>query len=78
MNDKTFDISLAYDGIQYQGWVTPSAEHHADGMPRSFHVVLNETMFGNLSKSGDNWVIDQQRPAAMVEQVGKLIQSQIR
>lgn len=78
MNHKTFDISLEYDGIRYQGWVTPSEEQHPNGMPRSYHVVLNETMFGNLSKSDGKWVTDQQRPAAMVELIGRQIQAQVK
>jgi len=78
MNQRTFDISLEHNGIAYQGWVTPSDEAQPNGIPRSFHVVLNETMFGNLSKSGDKWVVDQQRPDEMVEKVGLIIQSKIK
>lgn len=78
MNQETFDISLEHDGIAYQGWVTPSNETQPNGIPRSFHVILNETMFGNVSKSGDKWVVDQQRPDAMVEKVGLIIQSKIK
>jgi hypothetical protein len=74
MNDKTFNIALDYEGIHYKGWVTPSEKKHDDGQPRSYHVVLNDTLFGNLSKTDDKWVIDEQRPAGMVDQVGGLIQ----
>lgn len=78
MNQKTFDISLEHDGIAYQGWVTPSEEARINGTPRSYHVVLNETLFGNLSKSGDQWTVDEQRPAGLVNKVGLLIQSRIK
>ena len=75
MNDKTFNIALDYEGIHYQGWVTPSDKLHADHKPKSFHVVLNDTMFGNLSKDGEKWAIDEQRPAGMVQEVGRFIQA---
>lgn len=74
-NEKTFNIALDYEGIHYQGWITPSDKIGEDGMPRSFHVVLNETMFGNLSRSGDTWTVDEQRPDGLVQEVGRYIQS---
>jgi hypothetical protein len=75
MSDKTFNIALDHEGMHYEGWVTPSDKLTEDGKPKSFHVVLNETMFGNLSLSGEHWTVDEQRPAGLVEEVGKYIQS---
>lgn len=76
MHDKTFNIELTYNGMQYTGWVTPSGQTNDQGKPRSFHVVLNEIMFGNLSLNDHKWTIDEQRPAELVEAVGQIIQSQ--
>jgi hypothetical protein len=45
-----------------------------DGIPASFHVVLNETSFGYLSFSNGKWRADQQRPAELVDAVGEYIQ----
>ena len=75
MNDKTFNIALDYEGIHYEGWVTPSDKEGADGKPKSFHVVLNETMFGNLSSSDGTWTVDEQRPEGLVKEVGNYIQA---
>lgn len=75
MNDKTFNIVLDYEGTHYEGWVTPSDKKGTDGKPKSFHVVLNETMFGNLSFSNNNWTVDEQRPEGLTNEVGKYIQS---
>jgi len=41
----------------------PSDKLNDKGMPVSFHVVLNEVSFGNLSLSGGKWIIDEDRPA---------------
>lgn len=75
MPDTSFDIAFEYDGIYYKGWVTPAEGHNEAGKPRSYHVVLNDTLFGNLAHHNDQWTIDEQRPAAMVEIVGGIIAS---
>lgn len=75
MNDKTFDIAFDYEGVHYTGWVTPSERVQADGQPGSYHVVLNDTLFGNVSFNNDQWTVDQQRPAGLVAEVGRIIQS---
>lgn len=75
MNDASFNIAFEYDGIQYKGWVSPAEAQNTSGKPRSFHVVLNDTMFGNLAYHDDQWSVDEQRPAAMVEIIGRIIQS---
>ena len=75
MNEKTFNIAFDFEGIHYEGWVTPSEKTGTDGKPKSFHVILNETMFGNLSFSDDTWTVDEQRPEDLTNEVGKYIQS---
>lgn len=75
MSDQTFNIALDFEGVHYEGWVTPSDKKKQDGQPASFHVVLNETMFGNLSLSGGTWAVDEQRPEGLVQEVGKCIET---
>jgi hypothetical protein len=75
MSKEPIDIALDYEGIHYKGWATPSSTKNDQDQPRSWHVILNETMFGNLSQSDGNWVIDEQRPAGMVEKVGQVIEA---
>lgn len=75
MNKDTFNIVLDYEGTHYEGWVTPSDKKSKDGKPASFHVVLNETMFGNVSLNGDSWTVDEQRPDGLVQEIGKYIQT---
>lgn len=78
MNDQSFNITLDFEGTHYEGWITPSDKTEADGKPKSFHVVLNETMFGNLSLSEDTWTVDEQRPEGLVKEVGKYIQANLK
>jgi hypothetical protein len=75
MNKTTFDIAFDYEGVHYTGWATPADHVQADGQPASYHVVLNDTFFGNVSYHDDHWMVDQQRPAGLVAEVGRIIQS---
>ena len=76
--EKIFDIEVECDGTNYKGWANPSGKFNDDGLPASFHVVLNETSFGHLSYSNGKWSSDQQRPAALVEAVGEGIRQQYK
>ncbi|MBC7901787.1 MAG: hypothetical protein H7Y27_00120 [Gemmatimonadaceae bacterium] len=72
---SSFDINLSHDGRDYKGWVRPSARLSEAGLPVSYHVVLNDTLFGNLSIQNDIWVVDEQRPASLTQALGQIIQS---
>lgn len=72
--DKIVDIEFDCDGKHYKGWINPSEELHNDGLPASFHVVLNNVSFGYLSFTNGQWSSEEQRPADLVETVGNLIQ----
>jgi hypothetical protein len=74
MDDKIFDIAFEAGGKQYKGWVNPSGKMNGDGQPASFHVVLQDTSFGFLSLHNCKWTINEQRPAELVEAVGKEIE----
>ena len=74
MEDNIFDIEFELEGKTYRGWVNPSKQLNEDGMPASFHVVLNETSFGYLSFNNCKWSVNEERPSQMVKQVGKLIE----
>ncbi len=71
--EKFFDIEVETGGTMYTGWVNPSDKLNGDGFPVSFHVVLNQTSLGHLSLNNGKWSADEQRPAALVEAVGKQI-----
>jgi hypothetical protein len=74
MNKQFFDIAFRFDDKAYTGWVHPSDQLNEDGNPRSYHVVVNDTAFGNLSFANCKWSVDEQRPTALVKLIGKLIE----
>jgi hypothetical protein len=74
--DKIFDIAFNAAGRQYKGWVNPSDNKNAKGLPSSFHVVLNDTSLGILSYHNGKWAVNEERPAAVVEAAGREIEKQ--
>lgn len=72
--DKIFNIEFDSEGIHYEGMVNPSDKLRDDGRPASYHVILNHVHFGNLSYDRDRWLVDEQRPAHLVEASGKAIE----
>jgi hypothetical protein len=73
MNRNTIPVQFEHKGLAYDGWATPSEQQHEDGEPKSYHVVLNMVMFGDLSLNHGKWLSDQQRPHELVVEVGKLL-----
>lgn len=71
--DKIFDIEFEYENKPYIGWVNPSDELNEDGLPISFHVVLNNVSFAYLSYDKGNWISDSQRPEGIIVEVGNKI-----
>ena len=71
--DKIFDIEFQSGGRSYKGWVNPSDKLSDTGLPASFHVVLNNVFFGNLSLSAGKWNVDEDRPDALVDAAGREI-----
>jgi hypothetical protein len=71
--DKIFDIEFEYENKAYKGWVNPSDDLNADGLPSSFHVVLNEVSFAHLSYNNGKWVADAQRPSGLIDEAGNKI-----
>lgn len=76
--DKIFDIEFEHGGKPYKGWANPSEKLHDDGLPASFHVVLNNVSFGHLSFSGNQWTADEWRPEGLAEAIGKQIEKQYK
>ncbi len=74
MTDQIFDISFEFNEKKYKGFVNPSDKTSESGIPLSFHVVLNEVSFGDLSFDQCKWVINEKRPAGLVSLVGKQIE----
>lgn len=77
MEDNSFDIAVDAGGKHYDGWATPSAHKKEDGSPKSFHVVLNGVMFGNVSCNDTVWNVDEPRPDDLTEAVGSLLRKLI-
>jgi hypothetical protein len=73
MNRTSIPVQFEHKGLAYNGWATPSEQLYDDGEPKSYHVVLNMVMFGNLSLNLGKWLSDQQRPPELVVEVGKTL-----
>ena len=72
--DKIFNIAFEAEGTTYTGWVNPSEKSNKDGFPASFHVVLNDASFGHVSHNNGEWTVDEDRPAGLIEKVGRAIE----
>lgn len=77
MDKRSIPLSLQHGSISYNGWATPSDKHHADGYASSYHVVLNEVFFGDLSFNSGKWTISEQRPHDLVVAVGMALESAV-
>ena len=74
MEDNIFDIAFTYDQKPYKGWVNPSDKLNKEGQPSSYHVVLNDISFGNLSFHECKWSVNEERPSKLVKLVGEAIE----
>ena len=74
MENRIFDISFENDGKRYSGWVNPSDKINENGIPVSFHMVLDGTSFGYLSFNDCKWTINEERPSSLIEAVGHEIE----
>jgi hypothetical protein len=74
MQDTIIDITFEYDEIKYTGTVHPSEKLNESGTPASFEVVLNNSLFGNLSFEDCKWVSNEKRPSQLVKQIGRQIE----
>jgi hypothetical protein len=72
--DNIFDIAFEAEGKEYKGWVNPSGTKHENGIPDSFHVVLNDVSLGHLSYNNGHWSINEDRPVAIVAAAGREIE----
>lgn len=70
MEDRIFHIQFQVDGKEYTGMVNPTEKLRDDGMPASFHVVLNHVNFGYLSFNQGKWHVNEQRPDDLTEAAG--------
>ncbi len=74
MEKTSLLIALEQNGQPYSGWATPSDKRHADGYAKSYHVVLNQVFFGDMSFDQGKWEISEQRPHLLVDAVGRAIE----
>jgi len=74
MEDDIFDIEFESGGKKYKGWVNPSDKTDHNGLPNSFHVVLNDESFGHLSFNNATWTVSEERPSVLVQEVGSAIE----
>jgi len=73
MEKTSFSLEFNAEGIHYTGWATPSDHRHDDGQPSSYHVVLNQVFFGNVSRNKGKWLVDEQRPYELTAAVGECL-----
>jgi hypothetical protein len=73
MEKTSIPLEFECEGVSYKGWATPSDRLHADGLPASYVVVLNQVFFGDMSKSDGKWVLDEQRPHELMIAVGECL-----
>ena len=73
MREDYFTINFKQGGILYEGVVTPSEKLQENGLPKSYHVVLNNVLFGNVSYNHTKWAVDEQRPQELTDLVGECI-----
>jgi hypothetical protein len=78
MEEAVFDISFRSGEKIYAGWVKPSEKLNNTGVASSYHVVLENTFFGELSLNKCHWIINQSRPHLLVEAVGKEIEKHFK
>jgi len=55
-NDKSFRLSLDFEGEHYEGTVTPSEESGKNGMPVFFRVSLGDQLFAYLCCGDNGWM----------------------
>ena len=73
MTESFYLIAFTYEGVHYDGRVTPEPKTN-HGKPSSYHVVLNEVFFGYVNKNNHRWHVTEQRPAGLVQIVGREIE----
>jgi hypothetical protein len=73
IEERMFDIAFRFQGQEYKGWARASGKKNDDGLPASYHVVLNGVFFGNLSYNGEHWETDSQREHNLVQEVGEQV-----
>jgi hypothetical protein len=73
MEKKSLVLEFDCRGIHYTGWATPSDHLHENGEPSSYHVVLNQVFFGNLTRNKGKWLVDEQRPSELTAAVGECL-----
>ena len=78
MEDNIFDMAFDYNGLHYKGWANPSSKKNGDGNPVSYHVVLNDISFGNVSFNQGKWINSEDRPEELIELVGKHIEKTLQ
>jgi hypothetical protein len=58
--NRTFPLSLTYEGESYEGVVTPSAATAKNGMPLYFKVMLENEFFAYLCCGDTGWTAREQ------------------
>jgi hypothetical protein len=69
MTEEFFKIAFDHNGLHYEGRVSPEHKDQ-NGIPKSYHVVLNDIFFGYVSMDDSGrWHVTEQRPEALLEAV---------
>ena len=74
-NEKSFRLSLDFEGQHYEGSVTPSEEKGAEGMPVFFRVTLGDTFFAYLCCGDYGWKErdGKGKPKGLIDAIGNYI-----
>jgi len=72
MEKTSIPLQFDLNGTQYTGWATPS-DQKVGRYAKSYHVVLNQVFFGNLSHDRGKWLIDENRPNDLVMAAGECL-----
>lgn len=73
--DKSFRLSLDYEGKHYEGAVTPSEEESKNGMPVYYRVSLGDSLFAYLCCGDTGWTEkDGAQPSSgLIKAIGNYI-----
>ena len=73
--EKSFGLSLDFEGKHYDGVVTPSEEKGVNGMPIFFRVVLGDQFFAYLCCGDKGWKErdGEEQPKGLVGAIGNYI-----
>jgi len=73
--DKSFPLTLNYEGKHYQGSIMPSEEVGKNGVPVYFRVSLGDSLFAYLCCGDNGWKErdSTHAPSGLIKAIGDYI-----